>query len=47
MTTKGVFDTVGEAQTALEALTDDTPTEERAQVEAAYKAATAAMFDLL
>jgi hypothetical protein len=47
MTAAEVFAAVGEAQAALEALTVDTPDVERAQVEAAYQAATAAMFDLL
>jgi hypothetical protein len=42
-----VFATVTTTQAALEAITDETPAEEQARVEAAYKAAIAAMFDLL
>jgi hypothetical protein len=42
-----VFAALDAAQAALDALTDDTPTDVRTQVEAAHRAATAAMFDLL
>ncbi|HEY2088966.1 MAG TPA: hypothetical protein VGH54_23455 [Mycobacterium sp.] len=42
-----VFADVDTAKAALDALTDATPADERARAEAAYAAASAAMFDLL
>jgi hypothetical protein len=47
MTAAAVFAAVDTAKAALEALTDESPAEVRAEAEAAHRAATAAMFDLL
>jgi hypothetical protein len=47
MTAAEVFAAVDATQVALDALTDESPGEVRAEVEAAHRAASDAMFELL